>query len=221
MRHSGERSQRLPDRVVSDAYGARGRRCGGSVLAVVQARHQRLRRQRVVRIELDAVEPEPPRHDLRACALEDAQLRVAICLERSVPVEVVGLEVEEDGDVARERVHVLELEARELADDRRAGPDPLCDVGERAADVARDLGVLPVGAQDRGEQLRRRRLSVRAGYTDQQIAVEEPVAELDLAPDRDRMRTRGHDERRLGRHARALDDELDTLHHGLLFRSEV
>ena len=63
-----------------------------------------------------AVEPEAARHDLRARALEDAQLRVAVRLERAVPVEVVRLEVEQHGDVARELVHVLELERRQLAD---------------------------------------------------------------------------------------------------------
>ena len=109
--------------VVVDAGGARGGRRGGGVLAVVRAGDARLGGQRVVGGELDAVEPEPARHDLRARALEDAELRVAVRLEGAVPVEVVGLEVEEHGDVAGERVHVLELEARELADDGRARLD--------------------------------------------------------------------------------------------------
>ena len=56
--------------------------------------------QRVVGGELDALEAEAARDDLRLGTLEDAQLRVAIGLERAVPVEMVGLEVEQDGDVA-------------------------------------------------------------------------------------------------------------------------
>ena len=103
---------------------ARGGGRRGGVLAVVRAADQRLGRQRVVGRELDPVEPEPARHDLRARALEDAQLRVAVGLERAVAVEVVGLEVEQHRDVAGELVHVLELERRQLADDpvRRARP---------------------------------------------------------------------------------------------------
>ena len=89
----------------------------------MRAGDQRLGGQRVVGGELDAVEPEAARHDLRARTLEDAELRVAVRLEGAVPVEVVGLEVEQHRDVARERVHVLELEARELADDGRARLD--------------------------------------------------------------------------------------------------
>ena len=51
------------------------------------------------------------------CCLEDAELRVDVPLERAVAVEVVGLEVEQDGDARAERLDVLELERRELADD--------------------------------------------------------------------------------------------------------
>jgi hypothetical protein len=83
----------------------------------VQAGNQRLGRKRVVGGELDPFEPEPLRDDGERGALEDAQLRGAIGVERAVPVEVVGLEVEKDGDVTSERVDVLELEARQLAHD--------------------------------------------------------------------------------------------------------
>src|SRR5581483_8170346 len=93
---------------------------------VVSPRHARLGRKRIVAAELLAVEADPARHDLHTRALEDAKLRGAVVLERPVPVEMVRLEVEEDGDVARKRLDVLELEARELAHD----PRPLAD-GER------------------------------------------------------------------------------------------
>ena len=65
---------------------------------------------------------EPARHDrgvLRDLVLEDPELRVAVRLEAAVAVEVVGLEVEQHGDARPELVDVLELEARELADDPR------------------------------------------------------------------------------------------------------
>ena len=87
--------------------------------------------------------------------------------KRAVPVEVVGLEVEKDGDVAGERVDVLELEARELADDPRARVGLLRCVGERPADVAGNLRGAIVGAEDRAEQLGRRRLPVRARHADE------------------------------------------------------
>ena len=78
---------------------------------------QRLGRQRVVGRELDPFEPEAARDDLRPRPLEDAQLRVPVGRERAVPVEVVGLEVEQNGDVAGELVDVFELERGQLADD--------------------------------------------------------------------------------------------------------
>ena len=155
--------ERLGDRVVGDTGRARGRRRGRGVLAVVPAADQRLGRQRVVGRELDPVEPEPSRHDLRAGALEDAQLRVAVRLERPVAVEVVRLEVEQHRDLARELVDVLELERRELADDPVRGANG----GERRADVSRDDDVAAGGAEDRAEQLGGRRLAVRAGDADE------------------------------------------------------
>ena len=63
---------------------------------------------------------EPARHDrdiLGGLVLEDPQLGVAVALEGAVPVEVVGLEVEQHGDPRPKLLDVLELEARELADD--------------------------------------------------------------------------------------------------------
>src|SRR5207247_6771281 len=129
--------ERLGDRRVADAGGARGRSGGGGVLSIVCTRDPRLRRQRILRAEFDPVEPQAWRHDRRPCALEDAELRVAIRLEGAVAVEMVGLEVEENGDVAGERVHVLELKARELAHHGGTLLDLEGDVGQRSADVSR------------------------------------------------------------------------------------
>jgi hypothetical protein len=111
---AGEGAERLGDRGLVRAGRARRGRGGGGVLAVVRAGDQRLRRERVVGRELDATRrardlAEAARDDgdvrLRL-VLEDAQLRRAVRLERAVAVEVVGLEVEQDGDVAGERLDV-------------------------------------------------------------------------------------------------------------------
>ena len=92
------------------------------------------------------------RHHLRARSLEDAQLRVAVRLERPVAVEVVRLEVQQHRHVAGELVHVLELERRELADDPVRGADR----SERRADVSRDDDV---AARRRGRSRRAARPS--------------------------------------------------------------
>ena len=55
----------------------------------------------------------------------------------------------------------------------------------------------------------------------ERIAGQQPEAELDLAPHRDRARTRRRGERRLGRDTGAFHDELDTVQQGLLLRSET
>src|SRR4029079_1231072 len=110
------------------------------------------------------VDPEAARHDPGARTLEDAQLRSAVRVEAPVAVEVVGLEVEQHGDVAGERLDVLELEARELADDPRAVLRHAGGLGECARDRARDLAPPAGRTEDRPEQLRGRGLAVRAGY---------------------------------------------------------
>src|SRR5204862_4024008 len=117
VRDAREGAKRLGDPVVVDAGGACSRGGGGGVLTVVPAADERLGGERIVGRELDPVETESARDDLSASALEDAQLRVAVRLERAVAVEVVGLEVEQDGDLTRELVHVFELGAGDLADD--------------------------------------------------------------------------------------------------------
>ena len=146
----GKRAQRLGDRRVGDPGGAgRGGRRGG-VLAVVRARDARARRAagrrraNSTRRAAPGTGAEAARHHrdvVRPLVLEDPQLRVAVGLEAAVAVEVVGLEVEQHGDARTERLDVLELERRELADDpggRVAGAD---EADERSADVAGDLGL--------------------------------------------------------------------------------
>ena len=83
----------------------------------MSAGDQRLGGQGIVGGKLDPVHPQVSRDDLCARPFEDTELRGAVRVEGAVPVEVVGLEIEEDRNVAGERVDILELEARELADD--------------------------------------------------------------------------------------------------------
>ena len=86
-----------------------------------------------------------------------------------------------------------------------------------AADVAGDLDGASGRAEDRAEQLGRRRLPVRAGDADQvRAGGQQPIAELDLAPDGDAARAGAGDERRLGRYARALDHQFHPLEQRLL-----
>src|SRR4029077_13134699 len=64
--------------------------------------------------------------------------------------------------------------------------------------------------EDRAEQLGGRRLAVRAGDADEPRQ-QQPVAELDLAPDRNAASLCLDDEWRLAWHARALDEQLGAV----------
>src|ERR671922_119351 len=222
VRHAGKAAQRLGDPFVVDARGPCGGRRGGGVLAVVRAGDARLGRKRIVRRELDpraspGYVSEPARHDrdvVRLLVLKDPQLGVAVRLERAVAIEMVGLEVQEDGDSRPELVDVLELEARELADDPASAVDAV-QLRQRATDVAGDQR-----AEHDSEQLARRRLPVRARDPEDRVR-EHPRAELDFAPDGDAALSRGGDERCLGRHPGALDQDVDSLQQRGLLGSEV
>ena len=101
---------------------------------------------------------------------EDAEVKAgnAMPLRRIPPGQMIhNLEIQKNRDVAGERIDVLELEARELAHDPRVRPGLLRSVGERPADVSGDLGGTTVRAENRAEQLGRRRLPVRPRHADQ------------------------------------------------------
>ena len=122
-----------------------------------------------------------------------------------MPVEVIGLEVQQNGDPRPELVDVLELERGQLADDELLGLDLAVQLCERAPDIPGDGR-----AEDEAEPLRRRRLAVRAGDAQDRVR-EQPRGELDLAPDWQPAAPRLDDERRLTRHARALDEDPDPV----------
>ena len=177
---------------------------------------QRFGRQRVVGRELDAA--RAARHVTEASGndgdvvgvlvLEDPQLGGPIRLEVAVPVEMVRLQVEQYRDPGPEAVDVLELEARELADDPLVRGDVADELAERSADVPGGAG-----AEHRAEQLGRRRLAVRPGHADDRVR-EQSRRQLDLTPDGDPPLARRHDERRFARNAGALDQHLDAVEQG-------
>ena len=122
---------------------------------------------------------------------EDLQLGLVVGGQRAVAVEVVAVEVEQDGGLGRERQRVLELEGRGLADDDGVG-------GRVAREAERGVGRTDV-ADDRDrdaglamqvpEQLDGRRLAVGAGDRDDLVGDAAP-GELQLAEDGD-ARARG------------------------------
>ena len=127
-------------------------------------------------------QPHPARDDLHLRCVEDPELRRAIRLERQMAVEVVGLEVQQDGDVDAEPARVLELEATRAL---RRSSRPRRSTAERRADVSRHRDVAAGGAEDRAEQLRGGRLAVRAGDADEARAGMEREAKVDLGDDVD------------------------------------
>ena len=112
----------------------------------------------------------------------DATLGAHVRLERPMPIEVVGREVEQDRDARVQGLLVGELEGRCLDDERVMLLEGRGR--ERHADVAARDGVQPAGAQTRRDHARRRRLPVRSGHGEVRDA-DEPGPELQLTPDRD------------------------------------
>ncbi len=220
MRYAWEASEPVRDRVVTDpgCTSRRGRGC--RVLAIVRAGDPRLRRQRIVARELDAARFSGDGAEAggehgrvaRLLPLEQPQLRVSVLLEAAVPVEMVGLEVEQDADARPERVHVLELERGEL--EHEPGAVRRLEPADRCADVAGDLDGYAAGTEDLADELGGRRLAVRAGDADDRARREEPRAQLDLAPHRESGRPRSADERRLAGHPRALHQHVGAIERG-------
>ena len=156
---------------------------------------------------LDAI-AQRRRHDGGGAARlggEDAQLRGFVLAHRSVPVEMVGRDVEQHGDLGREAERVLELERGHLAGDDVLRGDLADERAQRCPDVSRDSDGDIARAQDVRNQLDGRRLAVRAGNGDELIREQAP-AELELAEHGHAARARLADDRVLGRDAGALDE---------------
>ena len=137
--------------------------------------------------------------------LNDAELGVDVVLHAEVvTVEVVGGDVEQDGDVGLETVHVVELERAELDDVDLVGL--LCHLeGERVADVASQTSVYARLLEDVVYERGGSGLSVAARYA-HHLGVGVTACKLDLADDVDAL---GHgflDHRCLLGYARTLYD---------------
>jgi hypothetical protein len=217
VRHAGERAQRAGHRLRRHARLDRGRRRAAGVLEVVLAAEADLPRRKRQRPELDAPplprDLEARRHDrhlVRRLVAEQPQLRVPVCLERAVPVEVVLGDVEEQRGVGRQRLGVLGLEARHLADDGGLGVDRAHQRGQRRAHVAGQRDGQARLPPDRAEQLGGGGLAVRAGHRHEAVR-QQPPGQLQLAEHRHAALPRCRDHGRLVRHARALDHELGAV----------
>ena len=96
---------------------------------------------------------------------EEAALGGEVAAEAAVAVEVVGREVEKDGDVGLKRARELDLVGGEFEHHDHAVLGRV-EVEDPAPDVAADLYRAPGLAEDVGGQRRRRRLAVRSGDGD-------------------------------------------------------
>ena len=166
--------------------------------------------------------PKPARDDgdvLGRLVLEDAELGGPVGVEVAVAVEVVGRHVEEHGDARPELVDVLELEARQLADDPGVLRDRAVETGQRAADVAGDRDRLAGRAEDLAQELAGRRLAVRPGDPEERVR-QEARAELDLAPDGHAPRARGGHEGYLARDTGALDQQVHVVDERGVLRAQ-
>ena len=146
-----------------------------------------------------------------ALALEDAQLGGRVGLERAMPVEVIGRDVEKDAGIGAESLDALELEARELAR-RSPGPArcgrPASRAPCRRCPRSRTARLRPRAC---GRQQRGRGLAVRSGDADDRIALlEQAIGELHLGPHGDAGRACGLDDRGFFRDAGALDEQIGT-----------
>ena len=135
-----------------------------------------------------------------------------VLVERAVPVDVVGSDVEADRRPRRDGVRPVQLEARQLDGDdvERLGVEDRLE--DRRADVAGAARPQAGGPQDRREHLHRRRLAVGAGHGQPGRGAGQrthPPRELDLAPHRDAGRQGAGEERLVGPPPRGGDDEVD------------
>ena len=203
VRDAREGAQRLRDRPVGDSERAGGCGCGRSVLAVVAARDERFRRQRVVTRELDPACPSPARARTRAeprpCRRQPGSRRSAASPAGRPRASRGGRGGRASGSEARRRVGAgsatsssWKLESSQTT--RSSGPS-------RPSSAQRGRPTLPATATGRPaartiapDQLGRRRLAVRPGDADGRLA--RPDARR--ARSRSRPGSRGRVRRRRG-----------------------
>ena len=118
---------------------------------------------------------------------------------------MIRRQVQQHRDLGGERDRVLELERRDLADDRRLGRRRADQRGRGRSNVAGDLDRQASLAVDVADPLGRRRLAVGAGHGDE-LVLEQTPCELDLAENREAARSCRRDDRGASGYARALDE---------------
>ena len=186
------------------------------------ARHLDLGRQR--RIDGDGDHPPPGptqlgrerparrvvdadhRHVRRRLAGEDPALRRNIALEVAVPVEMIGGEVQPDGNPAMQVRAQVELVGGEL-EHEDAVLRPEFEIEDRPTDIAADHRVGAGGDEEMVDQRCRRRLAVGAGHADQGSRPEQLGKEIDVAANRHVRGTRRNDQRMGQRHAGARHEQ--------------
>ena len=142
---------------------------------------------------LDLEAERRDRDGLVGLAGEDLELGLRVGLEGPVAVEVVGREVDQHRRLGRERLRVLELEGRDLADDGRVRGEAARERRQRRADVPRDRDRQPGLAVDVADQLGRGRLAVGPGDGDELVREQAP-AHLDLPEHGDAALAGRHDQ---------------------------
>ncbi len=118
----------------------------------------------------------------------DAALVGRVVLERAVPVEVVGCDVEQGGGARRHRVRPVQLIARQLERDDVVRLRVEHGLDDRVADVAGRGDPQSGRPQHLGQHPHRRGLAVGTGHGEPgrgPLRVAQPPGQLDLPPDRD------------------------------------
>ena len=127
------------------------------------------------------VSDEPVAHRLVGA---DAVFRFGVLVHRGITVEVIGRNVEQDGNARFERAYRLELKRRHL------GHDPLVALGiddlgdQRVADVAADSGSQAAGAKQMTDQRGGRRFAFGSRYGDLSALCRGTIRKFDLTDHR-------------------------------------
>ena len=124
-----------------------------------------------------------------------------------MPVEVVGSDVQQDGDVRMQVLRRLELEAAQLGDEDCPGLDVVHGGNQGDADVAADERGKAGRLQHLAQERRSRGLAVRPGDADQPPG-QEPARRLDFGDDLNPAGTRRLELRQVPGHSGADHDQV-------------
>ena len=144
----------------------------------------------------------------------DAELGVDIVLElKVIAVQMIRRDIQQDGDVGLEVIHVIELERGEL-DDIIVVVLARDLEGQRVTDIAREADIESGIAEDIIDERSSSGLTVRTGDTDH-LGVGIARGEFDLGDDRRMLRPEFLDEGRGEGYTGGLDDFIGVEDEGL------